>query len=526
MVLITPKRLFDVSTMKTVMYEDIADDVQQNGYVAISHVWGDQKKYVPKGVGVTGGVTWTIPLSDPEKIARVKDAMSRYEKKYCWFDVLCMPQNRQDEINLEIPFMGDYYAGADIVLVLTTVDIVVSKEFTKWYDMMANIVEEKRDITKKERDWITSDGLDLLDISGERWFERLWTYQEAVMAKKLLLICGDGKHLDLFDIVGKIIEMDRLNVYGYLFPTSGFRLIDMAVCKDNRLDGSLDLVQVMRNCSKRDCFKPQDKFYGALGVLGYKDFPVDYNISMEDLGKAIVKYAYSKGDLSWLSVGGDIGTGFLQPMDNIFPYVGWGWKEDIPGICGVKLGDEIMHMNAFSFAKVVSCEKVVYDNDTDKFKASVYLTFKSWNLGSRDIVKNMADYEAMSNDEIEVGEALLERNAGNKEAYKTAKAKFGRDVFNRILAIPRINMSVADGIKELTVIKATTWKGKDIPLTIYGNADVGDQIMLVRMTDTNDTVLGIVVDKYFRRKGVCICEKVKMTKKEEISRYLPQEFPL
>src|SRR5688500_17386034 len=75
--LATPKRLFDTKTMKTVMYED-AVDVEKEGYVAISHVWGSQRKYVPKGVGVMGGVTWTIPLSDPEKMKRVKNAMSQY----------------------------------------------------------------------------------------------------------------------------------------------------------------------------------------------------------------------------------------------------------------------------------------------------------------------------------------------------------------------------------------------------------------------------------------------------------------
>jgi hypothetical protein len=50
--------------------------------------------------------------------------------------------------------------------------------------------------------------------------------------------------------------------------------------------------------------------------------------------------------------------------------------------------------------------------------------------------------------------------------------------------------------------------------------------MLVRMTGYSGEVLGIVVDKYFRRKGVCIYEKIEMTEEEAILRYTPQEFPL
>jgi hypothetical protein len=521
----TPKRLFDISLMKTVLYED-AVDVEKERYVAISHVWGSQRKYVPKGVGVTRGVTWTVPLSDPDKMRRVKEAMSQYKKRYCWFDVLCLPQDKQEEVNEEIPFMGDYYARADMVLVLATIDPVISEEFTKWDDIMSKSMKEKRDLTEEERSWIKSHGnLDLLDISGEKWFTRLWTYQEAIMAKRLVLICSNGKHVDLFDVASKINEMIRLNIsFMHLFKTSGISLTNISVGRDNCLNGFLDLVQVMENCSKRDCFKLQDKFYGAFGILGYKDFPVDYEIGMEDLNKAIVKHAYSKGDISWLSVGGDLGTGFIQPMDKPFQYAGSGWKEDEPGICGIRLEGEIMYINAWSFAKVV-CHEVIKDGGQKTFRVSVYQTFKSWKLDIKDIVKNISGYRAMSNDEAEVAEALLEENSGNREAFRDM-CKFGDDVANKHIRSSNVKMSATQCTKEVTIIKATTWKNKDIPLMIHGEANAGDQIMLVRMTDCEDRVLGIVVDKYFRRKGVCICEKMEMTEDEAISRYTPQEFPL
>lgn len=522
MVLITPKRLFDISTMKTMMYEDA--DVEKEGYVAISHVWGVQNIYTAEELGITGGVTWGIPLSNPDKISRVKDAVLRYGEKHCWFDVLCLSQDKQDEINEEIPLMGDYYAGSNAVFVLPTVEPVISEEFTIWYDMMSNIMDEKRDFTKEELDWIEShENLYLFDISGEKWFTRLWTFQEAIMAKKLVLICSNGKHVDLFDIASKIREMFRLNVpLSRVFETSGISLTNIFMGKDNCLNGHLDLMQVMKECSKRDCFKDQDKFYGAFGTLRYKDFPIDYEINMEDLNKAIVKHAYSKGDLSWLSVGGDIGTGFIQPMDKPFSYVGWVWKEDIPGICGVRLEDEIMYINAWSFAKVVCHEKLIKHNSED-----MYRIFKSWKLDDKDIVKNMSGYKTMSSNELEVAEALLEHNIGDKEAYNIIVAKLGIDVTtNKHINSTNRHLRMPQSTKEVTIIKATIWKNKDIPLTIHGDAKVGDRIMLVRMTDKHGRILGIVVDKYFRRTGVCLCEKVEMTEDEAISRYSPHKFPL
>jgi hypothetical protein len=68
--------------------------------------------------------------------------------------------------------------------------------------------------------------------------------------------------------------------------------------------------------------------------------------------------------------------------------------------------------------------------------------------------------------------------------------------------------------------------GRKTPIIMSGNADVGDQIMLLRMTDLDGRSLGIVVDKYFRRKGVYVCEKIEMTEEEAVFRYIPQEFPL
>src|SRR5688572_7866042 len=131
---LTPcKRLFHVPSMSTVIYKDNADDIKKKGYVAISHVWGNQKMFTADELGVKSGVDWKIPLSNSNKMSRLKNAMMEYEKEYCWFDVLCMPQDKQDEINLEIPFMGDYYAGADITLVLSDENYVISKDYIQWY---------------------------------------------------------------------------------------------------------------------------------------------------------------------------------------------------------------------------------------------------------------------------------------------------------------------------------------------------------------------------------------------------------
>jgi hypothetical protein len=527
--LATPKRLFDIHHMKTVMYADVVDDVKEKGYVAISHVWGDQNIYTAEELEIKGGVTWEIPLSNQDKISRTKNFMSQYKMKYCWFDVLCMPQgeHNQWQVNLEIPFMGDYYAGASIVAVLAAVEPVVSEDFGRWYYMMNDVANKERDFTTEEREWIYShDKVDLLDVAKDKWFTRLWTLQEAVMAKNLIFACNNGENLNLLDIAAKIGWMTRLGVPQIrMFAGSGRLIADIDIARHNRTIKHVDLMQVMRESSMRDCFKPQDKFYGTLGVLGYKNFPVSYDINLDDLGKAIVKYAYSKGDISWLAVGENIGSGFIQPMDKPFSYIGWGWREEIPGICGIRLEDDMLQINAWPFAQVV--HENIMRSSKARTAGDMYGIFKSWNLDIKDIITIITGFATMSDDEFEVVEAFLERDIGNHEAIQAVIAKFGPTVTDKYIGTFGGNISKTQvGIGgKITIIKAITQENRNIPLIVYGDAGIGDQIMLIRTIDAGNRMLGIVVDEYSKRKGVCLYEKIEMTK-EEISLFIPQKFLL
>lgn len=132
MALTPPRRLFHVPSMSTVLYVDVADDVAEKGYAAISHVWGKQKLYSADELGILNGVNWEVPLSNANKISRLVDAMNHHGMEYVWFDVLCMPQDKRDEINLEIPHMGDYYSEAKMTFVLSDTEWRTSEAFSRW----------------------------------------------------------------------------------------------------------------------------------------------------------------------------------------------------------------------------------------------------------------------------------------------------------------------------------------------------------------------------------------------------------
>ena len=209
MSLVPPKRLFHVPTTSTVMYVDVVDDVREKGYVAVSHVWGDQQKYSAGELGLKGGVDWEIPLSNPNKISRLVNAMKYYEKEYCWFDVLCMQQNRQDEINKEIPFMGDYYKGSDITFVLSDNMYNISEDYMRWHNIVSLARKENRQLTQEERIWGYERDEDIIDITKDKWFRRVWTLQECVLSSAIILVDPAKKLLDLTKLfLGIFLEKD------------------------------------------------------------------------------------------------------------------------------------------------------------------------------------------------------------------------------------------------------------------------------------------------------------------------------
>ena len=527
-----PKRLFNVVTMKTVFCDDVADDVNEKGYVAVSHVWGDQKKYTADELGIKHGVDWEIPLSDPDKIRLVRDVVIDYEKEYCWFDVLCMPQgeDRQWEVNLEIPLMGSYYANAVFTMALSTMDPIFSEDYKQCYDMIEDAMEMGAKFSQLQEDWIRNTS-QLLDLSGEKWFTRLWTFQEGAMSKELLLIRGNEDPIRLFDIAEKISYMSAINksYAEHLFGVSGNLLADMLTCKEEHRWQRSTLVDMMAVCSMRDCFKPQDKFYGVLGILVYKDFSVDYNIDMDDLNMAIVKYAYSKGDISWIFVGGDEGKGFVQPLYKPFSRIGFKWEDNMSDMYGIRIEDDILHINAWSFAEVICCERVGYHEKVTDFLGWICRVTSGWKLRYRDIVDIFTSFRETSDEMAEMMMVFLGGHAvgrSDETITKYMDFRVGREFVDAYYG-KMLNMfsETSSMCREATVVKAVDEVGHFFPLIVSGNAEIGDQIMLTRMHDKHDRTLGIVVGES-RRKGVFLHRKVEMSEDDISICYTPYQFPL
>lgn len=530
MLLVPPKRLFHVPSMSTVFYENVVD-VKEKGYVAVSHVWGDQQMYSVDELGVVGGVDWKIPLSHPNKICRLIDAMNQFEMEYCWFDVLCMPQDRQNEINLEIPMMGDYYNGADMTLVLSDESYAMSEDFIKWSDMVSSIMDLGRELSLEEESWIAKER-NLLDVSKDKWFTRVWTLQEAVLSQKVILVEVNGCCINLSDVIVRLRHMSSMNlVYAHiLFKDSASSILSLANIKHELRDGTLDLARVLNVNGTRDCYKIHDRFYGIFGILGYKDFVVDYDMSIDDLNKLVVQYSYSKGDISWLAVGGKAASNFVQPMYQPYPYLGFSWREDTSGVCDIVLDDSTLHMKAMEFATVVRTERHVATQSLEEDMMWAIHAFTDWGFSGEDIFHAMMGYIGMPNDYMEIGIKFLDAISRGVDMTDIGEELLTQDdnshkYLGDMMTKMEINSRIYKLPAAIVEVNISQINQKCI-LIVSGDANIGDIIALPRMHDSAKRNLGIVVSKSFRRKGVCFVPQIRIPDSLKDIWFVPRKFPL
>lgn len=123
-------------------------------YVAISHVWAD-------GSGSTAEVG--LPLCQVWKLAALVSSI--LPSGAFWMDALCVPKD-QDTRRKALKLMGRAYLDAEIVLVL--------------------------DSTIKKCSAEAPPNELLLHVVLSPWMRRLWTLQEAVLAKKVIFMFSDG----------------------------------------------------------------------------------------------------------------------------------------------------------------------------------------------------------------------------------------------------------------------------------------------------------------------------------------------
>ncbi|KAM0421364.1 hypothetical protein ACHAPT_010899 [Fusarium lateritium] len=265
----------------------------QTRFEALSYVWGDTKDLlVTKIQGHRMKVTKNLERA-------LRHIRSQSETRRLWVDAACINQKDDDERGHQVRIMGAIYGGADRVIV--------------WLGPEEKSEECLRAIQRFRADpdlhWdprhypdtdnaTTPSAIELLFWLRNDWHTRIWTLQEAVLAKSLIYVCGsfvfhkgevDGlvesfsRHFmheqccDMMNIEGKFglanMELELSHSLNRVRNTIDFR----------KRDGPSNLLEIVSKFRHRLATNPRDKIFRVLGLTN--DLPkgiIDYKQSVVD----------------------------------------------------------------------------------------------------------------------------------------------------------------------------------------------------------------------------------------------------
>ena len=302
-------RLVDVKTRK-VDWHDVAT-LPWDGIWTISHIW-DKPSEEPKITIPLDGISWkSDSFSTIERFElmfkKALQVVEPYNAKYVWFDTACINQEdneeREDsEKKVQIPFMGTVYsqsAGSVAFGTLTT-----NNQFVE-------IVSTHDDGQKA---WVCD------------WFQRVWTFQELQLPKKLFFVSGE-QVLSRDQVYFRLLMMSPyLTSPVSSTPSPNFALdpnISYVHSHDvlNALSplSKFNVQRSLMQTSKRGCRRLSDKVYGILGILPeqLRKLPVDYKLGLPHTLLDLMVFMSPNDVLDTLTFN------TLPPADGIHDTVRW-----------------------------------------------------------------------------------------------------------------------------------------------------------------------------------------------------------
>lgn len=264
-------------------------------YEALSYAWGDTNDCIRILVNYE---YYTIRRNLHSALGSLRNPQSI---RVFWVDALCINQYDLHERNHQVQMMGDIYQSATSVLVY----LGQATEQTET-DMQRLESFLQPHIQGKDAPWSHIAVPDLersvSNILSRTWFERIWTVQEAVLARHIVLQCGPYRiqwTVDLRTLRGLVFRIKSASISPMyrLSPHSASELdwspllniLESQMRQAARREGVVlhrNLLDLAFDFRQRNSCDPRDKYYAILGIIendkeGSLTFAPDYSLSAE-----------------------------------------------------------------------------------------------------------------------------------------------------------------------------------------------------------------------------------------------------
>lgn len=252
-------------------YHALTADLQ---FDAISYVWGSAPASVR--VKCNNGTLLVTPTAF-EMLGYIY-LYKPEPQRPIWVDAICINQSDAEEKAVQVPLMHRIYSSAKTVLVwpgrLDQIALDCARELQEiplpWdSDSAADAIRQRWPLHLSKK-W-SPFWQGLLQLLQLDWFERLWTFQEAVLAKEAILFCGriwiDLDHLLRFTL--KIYENPE-HPFGK-HRSLDYRIIEQCNCiVESRYLGRISasiLPSLLDSLRRRRSAEEVDRIWAIFGLL-------------------------------------------------------------------------------------------------------------------------------------------------------------------------------------------------------------------------------------------------------------------
>ncbi|CAM1509403.1 Fc.00g031420.m01.CDS01 [Cosmosporella sp. VM-42] len=285
-------------------------------YDCLSYVWGQKEG----GTDINlDGASFRVYENCEAALRRLRNwATSRT----VWIDAICINQGDSTEKNSQVQLMGDIYHQAQQVCVwlgeltdggIVGVKSIQGKLTMGWYMWQVDRKYGKPTLPVRESfgDSVSMQNRsnlvqeqelgEIKEILDRPWFTRVWIMQEAVLARKLVLMCGP--EVMSWDRIGTVIRRGWIfkgfpAAFGMTvnprdeFPDETYQVICQFREKWAAGGWNANLYWLLFDYRHLDSTMPQDRIYGFLGLD-----PVAKNLGIQpnyDLSPGVVYTSFAR----------------------------------------------------------------------------------------------------------------------------------------------------------------------------------------------------------------------------------------
>ncbi|OAL44061.1 HET-domain-containing protein [Pyrenochaeta sp. DS3sAY3a] len=275
--------------LKIAQLEDKLGQRTSIEFEALSYTWGDLSHTYPivcnnQELQVHHNLNIALPF-----LAR------RDSQLPIWIDAVCINQADEDEKMKQIRLMISIYSAASQVWVWfgpgNKESGTVIRMLPEVIDTISDDFEYQISVSPKIMTWLASDEAwsSFYDLVENRWFSRLWVYQETAFARRIRVLLGDNEVS--WDMLQRLINPQNWhfagidgqeprevsNWAGQVFFT---RQVTQKALRSKLPLPIEDAANVLMCTMRSFCFDPRDRIFG---LLGYMTIQVADDASIEQM---------------------------------------------------------------------------------------------------------------------------------------------------------------------------------------------------------------------------------------------------